>query len=253
MAFVISTASSGGSSKTAGTTLSGTTTSADINAGDLILVLVAKDNNSTGADSATNEVTAVSDGTNTYTKLAEWCNSQASAGAGATVAVYYSVSVGLVAVGTSITVTHSSVTARVFDLRVFTKASSSTLAIETAVTNSGDGVDPPSMTISGLTNGKEYLLVRVSALEAASAVASTNTTNWIKGNTLTGGTTGGSGVTNMSMYWEYRIANNATSYTSDPTVASSDNASLLIAISENFPKSLVRYDTMSVYRPFLVR
>src|SRR3990172_732961 len=60
--------------------------------GSTLVAIVTKDNAST-TDGNTNEITSMSDdaGGNTWNKLREFCNSQGSANAGATVAMFYSI------------------------------------------------------------------------------------------------------------------------------------------------------------------
>src|SRR5258705_4872390 len=233
----LASAASAGTSKTAGTSI--TTQYSNGIPGFVanayaVIVLVALDNVQT-TDGNTSLVSAVSDGVLTYTKIGEFTNGQGGAASGATIVAWYADgTVALAASGTrTVTVTHGSVTARAVAALAFNRTSVTLPVVTqgTPVTVADDGIDPSSIAISGLGASQEYLFIRAAALEAASGTSITPTGSWNATKSATQGTTGGSGVTNMSIAVEYQIAT-ATSATSNPTVGAADGASIIFALGE---------------------
>ena len=113
-------------------------------------------------------------------------------------------------------------------VREFTVAAGNALDVAgTPQDLANDGVDPGSMTISGLTSG-EYLFVRSTASER-DATTWTPTTNYTTSNCDT--TTGGGSAANMNICGEFRVLT-GTGDTSDPTGTAVDNASIFIAFKE---------------------
>jgi hypothetical protein len=207
------------------------TTSAAAEVGNLIVVVVASNNNNT-TDGDHNEVTQVTDSAgNTYTKAAEFQNSQGSADAGALVAVFYTVVTTQLNSGATITATWAGARpARVMTAHEFTIGAGNTVAIEgTPATLANDGADPGSMSLSSLPS-REYLFVRGFAVESNSATLFGNS----GGYTITFNsdqTSGGGSASNMGVRGLAHIAT-TTSTTNDPTAFNADWASVLIAFYE---------------------
>lgn len=222
-----------GSLGSVGDTSAGTsialTTSATAEAGNLVVVAVAKDNAAT-ADAQTSEVTSITDsaGGNTWTKLGEYCNSEGAANAGATVSLWASILANQIGSGGTITANFSdSRTASAISAWEFTIGAGSTISVSSLQVLANDLADPGSMTISGLSN-VERLYFRATALER-------NTGIWTVTASYTAiaiglANTGTSG-TSMEVGGEFRILT-GTGDTSDPTWASADNASVYVAILE---------------------
>jgi hypothetical protein len=218
-------------------------------AGSVVLVLVAKDETSTGtSDGDPNECTSVTDdaGGNTYTKIAEFANMQTSAAEdGAVISVFYSkLATALVGSTHLITANFSaSTTARVISAWNFSIAAGSTVSVAAAAqTNAGDAADPASQTISGLTSG-EYLFVHALASEGPEADAFTMSTNYTE-LSATGaiGTSGGAADSNMSVVGEYRIlTGTGDSVNMSSNTADRDYAQVYFALLETLAGGAATY------------
>jgi hypothetical protein len=227
----IASAIASGTSTSSSSSLATGVMGAAVAAGNVVFVMVAKDNVST-TDGNTNEVTSVTDTKgNTYTKALEFCNGQAAAAGGATIALYYSkLTTGLT---TSDTVTanfSSAIVAKVVYAQGFSMTSTtSTVAIDKTATQADDATDPSSMALSGLTSGINYICIRCVAAE-------TNVTTWTLtsgfGTMSNTGTTGGSATSNMRAAGEYLFGSSLTSATSNPTLSAVDCASIFVAFKE---------------------
>ena len=79
-----------GSSTTAGLTLT-CTAAAQLDTGNLGVLLIALDNTSTTNGNTTEVSTVVDNALNTWTKIREFCNGQGTAATGATVSVWYTI------------------------------------------------------------------------------------------------------------------------------------------------------------------
>jgi hypothetical protein len=232
------TFSATGSSKTSGTTVATTVGSPSTGvaaAGDVIIVIVAKDNVQT-TDGNTSEVTSVADTPgNTYTKLREFCNGQAGAGAGAVVSLWYSVLTAAINVGTTDAITanlSSAVTAKAISASKCTFGAGSTVSTAGVTADlADDAADPGSMSFGTSLGNVEHLFIRATALERPTGLTWTPTTNYTAAG-FGAGTTGGSAVTNMESQGEMRVLT-GTGDTSDPTATAVDCASVYVALNEN--------------------
>lgn len=181
--------------KTAGTNVSLTVTGRDATAGQLLLIFVAVDNTTT-TDGQTSDVGLPSDSQgNTYTKIGEFTNSQGSADAGATIALFYTI-VTTTLVQFTDTVTsnvNASRAAKAIGGFLYTIGSGNTIQVENIQTLADDGADPGSMSISGLPN-QEHLFVRAVAAESNTTtnISGTNYQQWSAATT-----TGGGSASNM--------------------------------------------------------
>lgn len=216
--------------KTAGTSLTCTIDAEDANAGNILVMCFAGDNVAT-ADGNDQLVTGVSDSQgNPWTLPRCFTNANNSANAGATVCM----SIGtmnrtLVNASDTITATFTSITAKAFAVREFTKAATAGPKIYVAGPTdlANDGADPGSVDITAAN--QEHLWVRCSALERAGGGTWTVTSGHTTMNCA--GTTGTPAASNMEVCGEYEIAT-ATTNASDPTGTAVDNASQYQIIDE---------------------
>ena len=217
--------------KTAGTSFA-LTTSAQLAAGQIGIIAVAKDNTAT-SDGNTSEVTSITDGSsNSYVLLREFCNAQSGSNAGATISLWRTRARTTLASGGTITINlAASKTAKAASIWAFNVGTNMTLQlIGTGQDLANDGADPGSMTISGLAS-QEYLFVRAIAGES-------DNTNDLVGTllytTITPNQTSGNPVaSNMGVRGEFHVLT-GTGDTSDPlwTSFSGDAASVYVALVE---------------------
>jgi hypothetical protein len=154
--------------KTANQVSTALTTTANAAAGSLAVLIVAVDNSGTvDADNA--EISGVTDsaGGNTWTKAAEWTNSNASAQAGATVSMWYSVLTNAIASSGTITASFTSSANRdavCLTAWNFSVASGSTVSVQTSAHISQDGAiggAGSSLTTGSLANQEGVKLIMV--------------------------------------------------------------------------------------------
>jgi len=223
--------------KTAGTSYSpsyGTNASNTYSIGQLVVAAFAFDN-LTGTDGDNSEITSIVDtahASNTWQKAVEFTNGQGAAAGGATISIWYCVLSEAISLGQGFVVTfNGTVTAKVVSIRAFSIGAGNTVAVQGTTTLANDAADAGSMTLSSLPS-REYLFVRAVAIENNTSTPGTPETSWtdLATNTVAG-TTGGSAVSNMWIYAEYRIQT-TTSVTSDPTTGAADCASVLVAFYE---------------------
>lgn len=210
--------------------------------GVLMILAVANDNLSAGADGDNGDVTGVTDDAgNTYTKAIQFSNTQAGAAAGANVSIWYCVLANAITTSNSWTVAFAgSVTAKGYCVRAFNKGGSTSVGVEQSGTLANDASDPGSITLSSLTSRSEYLFIRASAYEANSSTVTLDANYSVGGNlTSSAQTSGGGGATNMGIFMEYRINSSpGTSEATNPTVVSADCASAMTALYEYTPSAL---------------
>lgn len=227
-----------GSIGTANSTVSGSslviTTGATLEAGNLGLCFMAKNNAST-SDGNTNEVTSVTDSaSNTYNKLWEYTYAEGAANAGGTIAVFYTIATSQLTSGGTITFNQSdartSRAARCWEFTIAGTTTSITIA-GTPQDQNINGTDAASATISGL-DSKEYLFVRALAVERDAGSANTPTANYTNFTLALAST--GADDTSMRFSGEFRILT-GTGDTSDPSsfsAANADGASTYFALQE---------------------
>jgi hypothetical protein len=214
--------------------------SANVAAGDILIVIIAKDNTGT-TDGDFAEISGVSDSKgNTYTKAKEFTNGQGGAGSGATVSVWFSKIT--TALGTTDTVSAtfaSAITAKAMTLAEFSVAAGASLVVAASAATAGDAVSSVSTSITGLAS-QQYLFIAGDAYEGSGATKTEST-----GFTAipSAGTTGGGAATNMMVFGAYQIAT-ATGATYSPTFsASADIAQVLIAFQERLPQAFTANPT----------
>jgi hypothetical protein len=220
------------SNKASGTTLVLNVSAPGTTAGDVVCVCVAADNVQT-TDGQTTLVSLGDQAGNTYTRLLEFTNGQGGAASGATASLHCGIQTTGLSTSQTITATFSSsITAKSMRTTEFSFGAGSTFSVSGSATSADDAVDPPSQTISSLAS-QEYLWLHCAAHEGPiSDVATTSTNYTIMGDAQNSGTTGGSAVTNMSDFGEYRILT-ATTDTVDIGWAAADGAQVYVALLES--------------------
>lgn len=223
-----------GSLGSVGDTSAGTsivlTTSAAAEAGNLVIVSVAKDNAGT-TDAQTSEISSITDsaGGNTWTKLGEFCNGNGAANTGAVVSVWGSILTNQINSSGTITANFSdSRTASAISAWEFTVGAGSTISVSSLQTLANDAADPGSMTISGLSN-VERLYFRGIASESLDSSVMGTTVSYSPIDPAIADT--GVETTSMQINGEFRILT-GTGDTSDPTMFTADHASVYMAILE---------------------
>ena len=231
-AFGVGGATCSANSGSSGTTLQCTVATEAFDVNNVAVLWFAGDDAAT-ADTVDHNsllLTSVADSAgNVWTVQRCFTNVQATAAAnGATTCVATARVTSAIPIGGTITATFGTTTAKAIVVREFTVAAGNALDVAgTPQDLANDGVDPGSMTISGLTSG-EYLFVRSTASER-DATTWTPTTNYTTSNCDT--TTGGGSAANMNICGEFRVLT-GTGDTSDPTGTAVDNASIFIAFKE---------------------
>lgn len=207
------------------------TTSASASAGDLVVLVIAKDNVST-TDGETSEVSSVTDsGGNTWTKAKEYTNGEGAAAEGSTVSVWYSRLTTGISSGGTITANYGSATvAKALSAWKFTVGAS--VSVVASVTGAADATSTAgSLSLSGLTS-KEYLFFRGSSREGAGTSDSFTATSGFTKISWAGNTGGASATNNIKVQGEFKIAT-STGETSNPTdTQTGDWASVFFALQE---------------------
>jgi hypothetical protein len=239
MSWTATSSKNHASNKTAGTSLTLPIAGAALSAGDVVVVSVAIDNSQTGdGDSAL--VSGLSCSNVTFTKVAEYTNGQGGSAAGATCAVWYGIASATVNVGTNITITHTSRTARAACYQAFSKTGSYVWLTATPVKFVGDGADPASQSLAGLGSG-EHLAVMAIAHEAPNTLVWNSLTNYTAFNNTSGesGTSGSTTATNMTCRAGYRIFSGTSDTLDVAASATSDLAGIYLALQEGNSPPLV--------------
>lgn len=220
---------------TAGTTIVLTTT-ATLEAGNVGIISVAKDETSTGtSDGDNNECTSATDSAgNTWVKAIEFANTNTSSAAdGIVVCVFYTKATTQLTSGGTITVNFSaSTTASALTSNEYTIGGGNVVSIEASATLANDGVDPGSMDLS--PPSAAYLWYRPIASETGD-VTNITTTASFSGFFGIESTPGG-GATAVKITGEWRIFTGSTN-PSDPTLVAADHASAYLAFKEAAPAS----------------
>lgn len=202
--------------------------SAQINSGNLAILIVAADNLST-VDGNNNEHTSVTDSVgNTWKKRGEFTNSRGSSSTGSTVSVWSARVITSIATSDTIGVTFSgNVTAKAVTGWQFSFTGAPGFVVAGSATVADVGADPTNLSLSGLTSN-QYLWLRAIGSES-DGTTWTSSTNYT-GFTHTNSTTSGAGAaSNMGARAEFRVFT-GTGDSTDPTAVSADHASVYIAI-----------------------
>lgn len=217
---------------TAGTSLAMTVATANITAGQVCIVCATRNNTST-TDGETDEITSITDstgGSNTWTKVKEWCESAGAADGGIVGAMYYSlISTGLTSGSSTITANYSSSRAgRTVSCTAFDFAAGSTVQVDYANGEADGSTASPSIT-SGSVSSVERLWLGLSVREGYNGSGTMDADyveDWDFG-------TGGTIATHAGQHFGHRIAT-ITSDTFAPTYGSTnrDTAIILAALLE---------------------
>jgi len=243
------------------TAVSLTTATTNAVAGNLVVVCVAVDNHTTGADGDEGAVSSVTDSaSNTYTKAKEFANTQATLQGGAVISIWYSVLTSNLSTGGTITANYtnnssrddSCICAHVFSFSgtVALDGAGATLASD-AFADTGSPFTFPSLDYT--TSGTPRLRIRGFAREYGGTLTGTATSGWTQLAPLVHSSTTAAN-SQMSMYSEFKISSSTTDAsapTASASIASSDFASAHIAFYE-VTKSLI-WSQHDILTPFLVR
>lgn len=206
------------------------TTSAQAEAGNLVVVAVAVDN-ATATDQDEGAVSSVTDsaGGNTWTKGKEFSNSGGAAQGGSVISVWFSKLAVQIPSGGTITANFTSSTSRdaaVISAWEFTVDGS----VEIEATNQAaeDQASAPPGSLDATTANIACLRIRAIACEDTGG-SGTPTSGWTEMADAT--TSGGGAASNQELYTEFRIST-GTGDASDPTFDSSDQVSVYVALRE---------------------
>ena len=207
---------------------------AAVEAGNVIVLIIAVDNNAT-TDTDEGAVTSITDTQlNTYSKAKEFTNGQGSAQAGATCSIWYSLITTTIPQTTGvITVNFNNSTSRdasAISTREFSIGAGNVVTVEASNTLANDAADPGSLDTT--TSNAAFLRIRGIASETNDTTALTVTTNWTA---MTGANTSGNPTaSNMGVRGEFRISTGTTD-ASDPGYVTADHASCYVALKEAAP------------------
>jgi hypothetical protein len=217
-------------SKTNSTTVNGTTV-IDVDAGQLIVLIAASDNEDTTDGETSLHSTLTVDG-HSATKLKEWTNTVGGAsGDGTTVSVWMLVAPADIPSGATVLKTFNvgrdakAITGYVFDV-----PSIAPLTLDGTSTLSADAAQPPSMSATA-TDSVYHLWVRGIALEGDDVTLGVlyTTPGWIAFDGI--GTSTGGATTNQSVRGEWKISEGTASGNTKPALmASADSANVIVGI-----------------------
>jgi hypothetical protein len=212
------------------TTLSLTTATNALSAGDFATLTVVTDNSSS-TDGDNSEHTSVSGGEGNWAKIAEYTNANGAAAGGVTTSLWLFEATGSVPTGTSITITLAAAVAdKTAQMWEFTKAANTTI-VQQDTTQTGQ-VDAASnfasLSISGLPSAPR-LYFRASGKEANIGTTGFTATS---GFTSLGQIRSRNNASAVGACSEFRL-NTSTGETSNPTLATSgDTADIFVALVE---------------------
>ena len=207
-----------------------------LNANDIGILVVAKDNSSTTNNSDNNEIVGVTDTVgNTWSEVKEITSTDGAAEDGTTVGVYYTKATTSLATAQTITADFvSAITAKAISGWKFSVGAGNTVSIVGIWTRvEPDDTDFGSIIASGLPS-QEYLFFRGDAGETGGGLGYTSTLGYTP---LLNASTAGAGVrTNQFASGEFKIFN-GTGETSDPLAAivAGNKASAFIVFKEVAP------------------
>jgi len=219
-------------------------TSAALEAGNVGVCAIAKDESGTGTTDGDNlQVLSITDtaGNKWWRGPLEHCNMQTSTAAnGACSDIWYTQATTTLASGQNITINFIAAnTSKAATCQEFTVTAGNIVA-RGAPAGAPNGLsnaaaDPGSMTnATGVT--REHLFVRATACESNVTTFTTGSNfTAFDGSTTTSTANTGTAGTSMGARAHYRIATEATSAASDPTHAAVDCASTIVALDESPP------------------
>jgi hypothetical protein len=213
------------------------TLSASLEQHEVVVVHIGADNVGTSSGAATEVLSIVDTGGNTYERVCEYRYSEGVAGDGAVNAVWVARAATALAISDTITVTfNNAITTKVVQAGAFSVTSGNKLQLAgTCKTeNISDNADIGALTTDTLPS-KEYLFFRTAAVESDSVAISAGLTSGYSVVTSSFAD-GGADSASMSIVGERRILT-ATASTSDPTKTGTidDGASIFVALEECTP------------------
>lgn len=227
-------------SKTTGTSISMSPSSA-INVGELAIVAVVTDNQSgTGGDST--DITISDDQSNSWTRLFEYTQTGGSSNDGVTISVSYSIITTQIGTGDSITATHNNIPAKAITCDVWT--CNGIDSVETPNTAGGSSTSP-SATISGLSSGERLWIGSVGWEHKSSGFSEDAGFSTSEQANFNCGDTGGP-TSCVSGALSYLVAT-STGDTYAPTIVSADWAVGIVALVETAGATPVNKDIQAVW------
>lgn len=232
MAFTRAVQFGSGQNKASSTSV--VTGSVTVTAGNLVIVVVAADNTSTGADGDNGEVSSITDsaGGNTWLKAREFTNTNAAAAAGATVSIWYSILVNGLSGGTITANFASARVAKAIEIDAYTLAAGSTVSIVGSDAKAVDGATNfGSPAVTGLASAEHLWVIGVAT--------EVDIVNWGAGNFPNNqnsqasiGTSGGGGASNMNSMLADGVATDTGLTPTSTSTTSADKAVILVAFKE---------------------
>jgi hypothetical protein len=235
-AAIINRGNLGSCSSTASGTTCAITLSASLDQHEVVVVHIGADNVGTSSGAATEVLSIVDTGGNTYERICEYRYSEGVAGDGAVNAVWVARGATALAISDTITVTfNNAITTKVVQAGAFevTSGNKLQLAGTCKTENISDNADIGALTTDTLPS-KEYLFFRSAAMEADVVSISGLTSGY--SSVTSSAADGGADAASMTVVGERRILT-ATASTSDPTKTGTidDGASIFVALEECTP------------------
>lgn len=223
--------------ETSDTAIPCTIATANMEAGNVGVCWGATDNIAT-TDGQTTDLSITDSGSNTWTRLGEFTNTNGAAADGAITGVFASkLTTQLTSGSSTITLnTTSAVTDKAVRCQEFTIGVGNVLSVVGAIKTEASAADAGSLTTDTIASG-EYLFLRGVGAESNAVLSMTATASYTRiGSDGCDGTTGGGEATDIATCGEFRILT-ATSDTSNPTLVdtTNDNASVYLALKEAAP------------------
>jgi len=228
MAFSAITARGSLTEKVSDTTIA-VSPSANLTVGKVVVVVCTTDNDSTAtSDGASTRHSLADSQGNTWTKAAEYTDSDGAAADGVTHSVWWAVITTQIGTGNTITLTTSSaVTNKIISIFEATKASTSTIAKETV----GVGQGAISASVSSLPL-REYLLVGAGGSEGNDNTKTADADYTERFDLRTGS---GTAATEVAQHVQTRIAKVTSDTCTSTTWTNTNPIFLLVPLYEVFP------------------
>jgi len=204
------------------------TTSASASIGQLVVLIIAVDNESSVDGDNSDVISIVDTGLNVWVKAAEYTNSEGGSKSGAVCSIWYSKLTTGISAGATITANFSiSTNHDAAAISAYSFSTTGTIQLRGSSVSGETNADPGSLDYT--SPNSEHLRVRGIACEDSATTSLTVTSGWtaFEGNQ----TSGGQSNANMGVRGEFRIIT-ATTAASNPTLFASDSASVYITLYE---------------------
>lgn len=223
-------------------------TGLSITTGQLVVLVVATDNDSS-ADGDNNEHLTVTIDGHSMTQILEYTNSEGSADAGVTVSAWYWKATTNVASAVAIVTTLTSgKTAKAASGRIFNIPYEYTVSIDGTQTGGTSAADPESLIATGGNSGK-HIWIRGIGVEDNHADVGLleQTVDWAA---FSGdGTEGGLTDSNISVRAEFKISDGTSSGASNPSISSTpDTASVLVGLLISVASTIILPYNVNIFR-----